>query len=96
MQISSPYEWALGATLAQHQPASMPNFKPNLGFPQNCDNVHEKFGSVELSQLYGPGEVTCHKRKFLLAAYQDAANCFNQEPAHKQSLQALELSRGVV
>lgn len=48
-----------------------------------------------LDQYNGPGETLCHKRKFLLTAYQDTANYFNQDPTGSQSLQALELPSGV-
>lgn len=57
--------------LAQDLCASMLYLKPNPGFLQH---VHGNFGSVELNQLFGPGEIFCHKKKFLLTAYQDTAN----------------------
>lgn len=70
---------------------SILDLKPNLGFLQ-C--AHGNFGSIELNQLFGPGDIICYKKKFLLDAYQDIANYFNRE--HNQSLQALELTRVVI
>lgn len=86
LQISWLYKETLEATLIQDLPISILGLKANLGSLQHCDSVYGEFGSVE---------TLCHKRKFLLTAYQDTASYFNQDPTGSQSLQGLELPSGV-